>query len=126
MAAGWHNGLAAFRASSAKVATTKLVFAKTDLAIAETCYNHFQSVANQVEFYILREELTVTADKKPLLTRMRSLAEDEIELALRQFKVARHHSVIAYEASNHYYYAPLDLMEKILNCRHLIEDEIPS
>jgi len=31
-------------------------------------------------------------------------------------------SVIAYEASNHYYYTPLDLVEKVLNCRHVIRN----
>lgn len=91
-------------------------FAALDLAIAETCYNHFQSTANQLEFYMLREK---TGDKASL-ARMRATAEQEIELARRQFPIARDHSVIAYEASNHYYYAPLDLVEKVLNCRQVI------
>jgi len=42
-------------------------------------------------------------------------------LAADQYRIARRHSVIAYEASNHYYYRPLDLVEKILNCREVIE-----
>jgi hypothetical protein len=126
MAAGWQNGLAAFRAGQAKTPKNKKRLAETDVAIAETCYNHFQSVANQVEFYIIRDRLTGTADKKPLLARMRVLAENEIDLARQQFRLARHHSVIAYEASNHYYYTPLDLTEKILNCRYILEREIPA
>jgi hypothetical protein len=126
MAAGWQSGLAVFRAGIVKTTKNKRAFAEMDLAIAETCYSHFQSVANQVEFYILREKLARAADQKPLLARMRALAEAEIELARRQFTVARRHSVVAYEASNHYYYTPLDLAEKILNCRHIIEREIPS
>lgn len=81
-----------------------------DFAIAETCYIHFRSVANQIEFYILR-------DSKGDRARMRQIAVDEEALARRMYTLARRHSVLAYEASNHYYYRPLDLAEKILNCR---------
>jgi hypothetical protein len=28
----------------------------------------------------------------------------------------------AYEASNHYYYTPLDLVEKTLNCRYVMRE----
>jgi len=125
LAAGWKKGLEAFRAGLAKVTPAKRGFAETDLAIAETCYNHFQSVANQVEFYLVRARLG-QAEKKPALARMRALAEQEIELAKRQYAIARRHSTIGYEASNHYYYAPLDLVEKILNCRHILDSEIPA
>ena len=85
-----------------------------DFAIAETCYLHFRSVANQIEFYILR-------DGKGSRERMRAIAEEEEQLARRMYKLARRHSVLAYEASNHYYYRPLDLAEKILNCRWIQE-----
>jgi hypothetical protein len=90
--------------------------ASMDLAIALTCYHHFQSVSNQVEFYRLRE---AGAENR---ARMRQLAESEITLARAQFAVARDWSVIGYEASNHYYYTPLDLVEKVLNCRRILEE----
>jgi hypothetical protein len=51
---------------------------------------------------------------------MKKIAEWEIELAKRQYFLARQDSTIAYEASNHYYYRPLDLVEKVINCRHAI------
>jgi hypothetical protein len=53
---------------------------------------------------------------------MRAITEREIELAQREFRLARDHSVIGYEASNHYYYTPLDLVEKTLNCRHVMRE----
>jgi len=53
---------------------------------------------------------------------MIEIARAEIELAQAQFSIARRHSTIAFEASNHYYYRPLDLAEKILNCRQVIDD----
>ena len=42
-------------------------------------------------------------------------------MAKRQYAIARRDSTIAYEASNHYYYRPLDLVEKVLNCRQVME-----
>jgi hypothetical protein len=92
--------------------------AQEDLAVARTCYNHFESVANQVEFYLLRPKL----GSGPVAGAMRDIARREMALAADQYRIARRHSVIAYEASNHYYYRPLDLVEKIFNCRNIIEE----
>ncbi|MDE2756355.1 MAG: hypothetical protein OXI92_07375, partial [Acidobacteriota bacterium] len=57
LAAGWSRGLARFRQGAEKVTPTRKAFAEMDLAIAQTCRHHFQSTANQVEFYLLREKL---------------------------------------------------------------------
>jgi hypothetical protein len=105
LARKWKEGLALF----------EKIPSNPDLAIARTCFHHFQSVANQVEFYRLRDD--------PRLNRNRLLAvaQSELELARSQYAVARSDSTIAYEASNHYYYTPLDLAEKVLNCKHLIK-----
>jgi hypothetical protein len=45
----------------------------------------------------------------------------EIELARRQHKLQSLDSRIGFEASNHYFYVPLDLVEKVVNCRWLME-----
>ncbi|MCY3757489.1 MAG: hypothetical protein OXG96_07175, partial [Acidobacteria bacterium] len=114
---------ARFRQGAEKVTPTRKAFAEMDLAIAQTCRHHFQSTANQVEFYLLREELGRSQGKKPQVARrMIELARAEIELARAQYSIARRHSTIAFEASNHYYYRPLDLAEKILNCRRVIDE----
>jgi hypothetical protein len=116
LASRWKAGLDAMERAAAKTPARKRKNADLDLAIATTCYHHFQSTANQVEFYLLRDGAPGPASR----ARMRAVAEHEIQLARRQFRVARDHSVIAYEASNHYYYTPLDLVEKTLQCRYLI------
>ena len=88
----------------------------------ETCYLHSKSAANQIRFFRLREELA-SADgenRKRIAKEMAEIAEEEIRLAKRQFEVARKDSRIAYEATCHYFYRPLDLLEKILNCREVI------
>jgi hypothetical protein len=108
MAQIWKQGLERFRAAPSNVAVS------SDIAIAETCGNHFQSVANQVEFYMLRGR----SDSRP---RMHAIAEAELEIARSQYRWARQNSTIAFEASNHYYYRPLDLVEKILNCRWMLD-----
>ncbi len=111
MAAMWKEGLPLLERA---VASRRQ--ATMDLAIARTCYHHFQSVANQVEFYLLRDAGTLNK------ARMRELIRSEMTLARAQYPVAREHSVIGYEASNHYYYTPLDLVEKVLNCQRLLEE----
>ena len=117
MADLWEKALPAFRRAVPLVPDRHRERAVEDLAIAETCHIHFRSTANQVEFYILRDA-PHTAQS---LARMREIAKDEIELARRQYGFARRHSVIAYEASNNYYYRPADLLEKIVNCQYLLQ-----
>ena len=53
---------------------------------------------------------------------MIKIAEDEIRLARRQYTICRQNSAIGYEASNQYYYRPLYLVEKILNCQNTIAE----
>jgi hypothetical protein len=113
MAAGWKEALPAFRKAMARASGP---YAPLDLAIAETCYHHFQSVANQVRFYMLRGK-TDAASKRE----MAALARQEIELAKAQYRLARNHSILAYEGTNHYYYTPLDLVEKVLNAHQVVQ-----
>jgi hypothetical protein len=120
MADLWERALPAFRNALQSVPPPRRRQAAEDLAIAETCYLHFRSTANQVAFYILRD----APGNPEKLERMRALVNAEMELARRQYPLARRHSVIAYEATNHYYYRPADLAEKILNCQWILENDL--
>ena len=111
----WKVGLERMRAVVEKAGSRRV--AEHDMGVAETCYCHFQSVAQQVEFYRLRDGVR---DK----TRMKELVAAEMELARRQYAVARRFSTVAYEATNHYYYRPLDLAEKVVQCAWLDADEL--
>jgi hypothetical protein len=127
MALLWKGGLMPLAEAVRKAPQAKKALVQFEQAIGETCYNHFQSTANQFEFYLLRDKLRSGAgERKPALERMRAIAEEEIELARSQFRIARHQSTIGFEASNHYYYTPLDLVEKVVNCRHLLDEELPD
>ena len=81
--------------------------------VAEAAAIHFQSVANQARFILARR----AADKE----RMRAILLAEIDLAKRLFAIQSRDSRIGFEASNHYFYVPTDLAEKIINCKHLLE-----
>jgi hypothetical protein len=121
MAALWEPGLASFRQGVELVPRERAARARQDLGIAETCWIHFRSVANQVRFYDLRGKLGAPgSDRRPLIAEMEVIAKNEAELAARLYTIARQNSLIGYEASNHYYYRPLDLAEKTLNCEYVL------
>ena len=75
-AALWKVGVESMERALANVPPGKRRDAELDLAIAKTCFHHFQSTANQFEFYLLRD-----GRKTPeALAMMRAIADQEIEL----------------------------------------------
>jgi hypothetical protein len=124
MADLWNKGLSSMQLAMKHVSPRKRAAAEQDLAIASTCYYHFRSVANQVEFYLLRDQSAAQRGDELSQSKaaMRRIALEEIQLARKQYDLARRYSIIGYEASNHYYYRPLDLVEKVLNCRLVLNE----
>ena len=51
---------------------------------------------------------------------MRRTSEAEVATAKELFALARDDSRIGFEASNHYYYVPQDLIEKAINCEYVV------
>lgn len=88
---------------------------REELRFAEACAIHWRSAANQARWIAQRD----AAEPDP--RGMRALLLAEIELARRQHKLQSLDSRIGFEASNHYFYVPLDLVEKVVNCRWLME-----
>jgi hypothetical protein len=122
MADLWKPGLQEMEKALSLMSGPQRQEGQKELGIAETCYLHFQSVANQLKFYALRKEMKAAASKRTHANEMIRLAEQEIELAKRLYTIARKDSTIGFEATNHYYYLPLDLAEKVLNCRQVIQE----
>ena len=87
--------------------------AREDYALARAAGLHFRSVANQTRFVLARD-----AGRRDEATRV---ARDEATVAKELWKLARQDSRIGFEASNHYYYVPQDLVEKVLNCQDVID-----
>jgi hypothetical protein len=84
---------------------------------------HFRSAANQARFVLARQAFL--ADPSPqsrsrLIEQLAPLLRIEIDLARRLYEIQTQDSRIGFEASNHYFYVPIDLLEKVLNCHHLM------
>ncbi len=90
---------------------------------------HFLSVAQQAEFVQKRNAYRVAIGREErlgLLDTLASLVEAELELARELHRRQVRDSRIGFEASNQYFYVPLDLAEKVLNCRWLLDIWLPG
>jgi len=100
-----------------------------ELDVAEACAIHFRSVANQARFVVARRALAEAKNAQeagPHLDAIEALVRDEMNLATRLYAIQSRDSRIGYEASNHYFYVPLDLAEKVINCRDLLDRWLPA
>lgn len=100
-----------------------------ELNVAEAAGIHFKSVANQARFVHDRDRLAKAADRDEaasLLIALEGALRDELKLARRLFEIQSRDSRIGFEASNQYYYVPIDLMEKVVNCRDLLDHWLPE
>ena len=129
VAEGFKAGLASLRSAVDKAATpTQRDNILADLRVAEGAYLHLQSVANQVRFTLARDALRAEGLKPQQrtahLATIKAIAAEEIGIAKRLFVLTREDSRIGFEASNHYYYYPLDLVEKVINCQYILNEWI--
>jgi hypothetical protein len=91
--------------------------------VAEAAAIHFRSAANQARFVLARRALAaakVPAETAPQIAALERVLNEELSLARRLHRIQSEDSRIGFEASNHYFYVPVDLAEKILNCRDLL------
>ena len=95
-----------------------------ELSVAEAAAIHFRSVVNQARFVQARDRVereTRGEGRASGRREMRQLLNDEMLLARRLYTIQQADARIGFEATNHYYYVPDDLLEKIINCHHLLE-----
>jgi hypothetical protein len=126
LAEGWRTGLHEFQQVVEHAAADKRANAATDLRLAQAAGFHFASVANQARFILARNALrkpgTPVAERQRLRGEMVRILDDEIALARELFTLTQADSRIGFEASNHYFYVPLDLVEKVINCDWLRQE----
>lgn len=109
----WREGLRVLEGARAEAASASEF---EDLyRIAEAAYCHFRSVYLQVQFVRRRNQRGFPGDET-----FRDILLEEIDLAKRLLTLAQQDSRIGFEASNHYFYSPNDLREKVLNCENLL------
>ena len=119
----WAEGLLHFEKAVNATTGESRAAAVSDLSVAQAVHLHFASVANQVRFVLARDALSQPnasdEQRQQLRKQIRQLTEMEISLARKLFSVTNQDSRIGYEASNHYFYVPLDLVEKVINCEFI-------
>ena len=101
----------------------------SELDVARACAIHFRSVANQSLFVLTRDALTSTESAEaagPLLAKLEETLRSEWVLATRLHAIQSRDSRIGFEASNHYFYVPIDLAEKVVNCEYLLDEWLPK
>ena len=87
------------------------------------------SVANQARYVLARDLLadpshTHAPDERDRLQAdMRRCLESEIALARELYALVQEDARIGFEPSCQYFYLPLDLVEKVINCRWLLEHQ---
>jgi hypothetical protein len=104
---GFEAGLGRLRTAMPKLPSALA----EEAAYAEAATLHWGSAANQARFILARS--TGSAEE------MRRIAAREAELAKRLHALQSADARIGFEASNQYYYVPLDLVEKMILCRQL-------
>jgi hypothetical protein len=118
----WQPGLSELEQAAAKTPADRAAEARAELCFARAAWLHFSSVAEQARFTAARNALAQSppltpAQRDALLESMRQAAQSEARAARELFRLARENSCLGYEAANQYFYLPVDLMEKVVNCR---------
>lgn len=89
---------------------------------------HWQSVANQARFIELRRRLlaeSAPGTGGPLVNELGRVLRAEQAAARALFELQSRDARLGFEASNHYFYVPMDLVEKVVNCEHLLRHWLP-
>ena len=116
-------------ASSSSVADRAAV--EAERIIAKASQLHFQSVAAQARFVMARDALAEALQSGQKgsagsrLEEIERIAISEETSATELLGLVAKDSRLGFEASNQYYYLPVDLIEKVLNTRWLRQTWIP-
>ncbi|MGC8666753.1 MAG: hypothetical protein ACP5VE_01375 [Chthonomonadales bacterium] len=99
------------------------------IRMGSVCAIQMGSVARQSRFIVLRDRLlshTAGTETAGLLAQMEQILREEITAAIRLYQAQIEDPRIGFEATNHYFFIPMDLAEKILCCTDLLERWIPA
>ncbi len=99
---------------------------RRELDVATAAAIHFRSTGNQARFVELRKRVREGKVTEDLRVELRRVLESEIALARQLLEIQQRDSRIGFEASNQYYYVPQDLAEKVINCRYLLDQWLPT
>jgi hypothetical protein len=131
VASGFRSAIDRLEASitNLKLQRREEVALRRERNVAAAAAIHFKSVANQARFILARRPLAAAnraEEARPHLAILEEVLRSELDLARRLFRIQTRDSRIGFEASNQYYYVPLDLVEKVVNCRDLLDHWLPK
>ena len=128
MAAGWKEGLAPLQAAVERTPAPRRADAEAELIFARAARLYFQSVANQTRFVLARDALAkrepalAPSERRQRLEEIRRIVRDELAIAREMFALANRNSCVGFETASQYFYLPLDLVEKVVSCRQILDD----
>jgi len=127
VAAGFEQTLAELRQQAGPLRATPEQHRdmERECGVAEAAAIHFRSAANQARFVLARERLAQSVDTASTLKLeddLKGVLRSELALARRLYALQRADSRLGFEASNQYYYVPVDLIEKVVNCCALLKE----
>lgn len=131
VAAGWRSGIVELQAAVDESPLGRRNDVQADLRFARAAAINFQSVANQTRFILARDALAnpaapLSADqRRHLHTQIRRCLESEIGISRQLFALVQEDSRIGFEPSCQYFYLPLDLVEKVVQC-HWLSRSLPD
>jgi hypothetical protein len=122
---GFARGCGFWEGLIPRVAESGRQEATRELGLFRAAELHFASCVNQVRFVAARDRWLAAPDDAARAARreeLRGIVKAELETAKRLLPLAKSDSRIGYESSNHYFYIPQDLMEKVLCCRSILAE----
>ncbi len=121
---GFARGCEAYRKVIETCAEANRAKAEREWGTYRAAELHFTSCVAQGRFILARERFRTATDdagREAARAEMARLAREELATAKELLPLVRADSRIGYECSNHYFYIPQDLREKILCCRAVLE-----
>ena len=129
VAAGWKAGLPVLEEAVAKAPVERREDALAELTFVKAARLYFASAANQSRFIMARDRLAKgdlsgdlsASERQECHATLRRILGDEIDVAREMFMLANKDSRLGFETSSQYFYLPLDLVEKAVNCRFILD-----
>lgn len=118
---GFEQGCALYEKLAGAVDADIQVKVRRELTTYRAATLHFESIVNQAQFINARDQLAGDEpNRAKYIQIMRDSAQAELDVAKRMLPLVQADSRIGYESSNHYFYVPQDLLEKIVNCHYVL------
>lgn len=123
---GFEKGSALLAKAAEKATSKNRREVMQQVRMGKTAGVIYGSIANQIHFVQLRDELrnakTAETRKQEIKTELKKIVRREIDYAKQLYVLCKEDSTIGFESTNHYWYVPNDLVEKVINCQNILAE----